>query len=91
MCQTLTFTQFTRIMAAIEPRAINGALIGLRDIRKQAGMSRYAFDAMVMAFSREGWLALHRHDYPASLTSVELEQLVKSGDSYFVGCAIREN
>ncbi|WP_437190875.1 hypothetical protein [Planctomicrobium sp. SH527] len=76
----------------IEPGAAQGALVGIRDLRRAAGISKPEFDSMLLELSRQGQVSLHRHDYPASLTAEERNDLVVDPHgTYYVGVALRQN
>ncbi len=79
-------------MRRIEPGADRGALIGARDLRRAARLEKQAFDQAVLDLARQGRLSLHRHDYPASLSPAEREDLVADGaGAFYVGLALRRN
>lgn len=79
------------LMDSIEPGARRGALVAARDLRRVAGLAKEAFDVEALRLSRTGTLSLHRHDYPASLTPAEREELVTDGNgTFYVGMAIRQ-
>lgn len=80
------------LMRRLEPGADRGALIGARELRRVANLSKEAFDRAALALSRAGRLSLHRHDYPASLTPAERDELVTDGaGTYYIGMAIRQS
>lgn len=80
------------LIRQIEPGASQGALVGIRDLRRIAGISKSDFDSMLLELSRQGRVSLHRHDYPASLTTDERNDLVVDGQgTYYVGVALRQN
>lgn len=79
------------LMKRIEPGAARGTLVGSRDLRRVAGLSKTDFDQAVLDLARQGRLSLHRHDYPASLTPAERDELVSDGrGTYYVGMALRQ-
>lgn len=77
-------------MRAVEPAAERGALVTPRQIRRLVGLSRAEFDARVLRMSRAGTLALHYHDWPASLSQAERDELVLIDGVYYIGLAIRQ-
>lgn len=80
------------LMKRLEPGAERGALLGARDLRRAAGLDKAPFDAAVLELSRQGRVSLHRHDYPASLTPEERDELVTDGaGTYYVGLALRQS
>lgn len=80
------------LMRELEPGASRGALVGARDLRRAAGLSKGAFDQAAFDLAKEGQVSLHRHDYPASLTDSEREELITDGQGqYFVGLALRQS
>jgi hypothetical protein len=79
------------LMKRLEPGAERGALVGARDLRRAAQLDKPRFDAAVLELSRQGRVSLHRHDYPASLTPEERDELVTDGaGTYYVGLALRQ-
>jgi len=80
------------LMRRIEPGADRGALVGARDLRRAARYDKVEFDRAVLELSRQGRLSLHRHDYAASLSPAERDELVTDGDgTYYVGMALRKS
>lgn len=80
------------LIRRLEPGADRGALVVTRDLRRAAGLEKSRFDQAVLDLARQGRLSLHRHDYPASLTSTERDELVTDGNgTYFVGVALRQS
>lgn len=77
-------------MRSVEPAADRGAVVTPRQIRSLCGLSRAEFDARVLRMARAGTLALHHHDWPASLTQVERDELVYCDGVYYIGLAIRQ-
>lgn len=78
------------LMMTLEPGAARGTLISVRDLRRSAQWDKAAFDAAVLQLSRQGKLALHWHDFPASLTAEERDELVTDGaGNYYIGVALR--
>ncbi len=87
-----TAVDLIAIMCRIEPGAERGALVGARDLRRHAGLPKAAFDEAVLQLSRQGRVSLHRHDYPASLSPEERDELVTDGlGNYYVGVALRQS
>ncbi|MSR58518.1 MAG: hypothetical protein EXS05_12830 [Planctomycetaceae bacterium] len=80
------------LMRRIEPGADRGALVGSRELRRVAKLEKTRFDRAALELARDGRLSLHRHDYPASLTAAERDELVTDGDgTYYIGMAIRQS
>lgn len=78
------------LMQRLEPGAERGTLVGARDLRRAAGMPKSQFDELVLQLARDGRLSLHRHDYPASLSAAERDELVADAhDQFYVGIALR--
>jgi hypothetical protein len=78
------------LMRRIEPGADRGALVGARDLRRAAKLEKPSFDREVLELARQGRLSLHRHDFPASLSQVERDELVTDGTgTFYVGMALR--
>ncbi|MEX0701604.1 MAG: hypothetical protein WD069_05850 [Planctomycetales bacterium] len=66
-------------MRAIEPAAARGALVSIPELRRQPefrDLDKPAFDRIVLELGRQERVALHRHDYPASLSEDERRQFV---------------
>ncbi|WP_437229449.1 hypothetical protein SH661x_001446 [Planctomicrobium sp. SH661] len=79
-----------QLIHRLEPGASQGALVAARDLRRLSGMQKSSFDDLVLRLARTQELALHRHDYPASLSESEREDLVHDGaGNYYVGIALR--
>ena len=82
-------------MPIVKPGAINGALVSLTEIRKlvEAEFARPAketFDKAVLDLAMTGIFALHRHDFPSSLTETERAMLVRDEhNNYYIGIAKR--
>jgi hypothetical protein len=80
------------LMRRIEPAAERGALVVARDLRRAARLDKSAFDRAVLELARKGRLALHRHDYAASLSPAERDDLVTDGaGTYYVGMVLRHD
>ena len=78
------------LMHRLEPGASRGALVGARDLRRAAGLPKAAFDQAIFSLAKAGQVSLHKHDYPASLTETEREELITDGHGqYFIGVALR--
>lgn len=80
------------LMRRIDPAADRGALVGARELRRAAGMLKADFDRAVLELARQERLSLHRHDYAASLSPAERDELVTDGaGTYYVGIALRQS
>lgn len=79
------------LMKSLDPGAERGALVGARDLRRVAGLSKSEFDSAVLQLARQGRLSLHAYDLPASLNADERNELVTDGSRFYVGIAIRQN
>ncbi len=80
-------------MVEIEPAAQTGALVSIPDLRRSLDFchpDKEAFDNAILRLSRQGRIAIHRHDYPTSLPADERELLVFDGQSHFSGAALRQ-
>jgi hypothetical protein len=78
------------LMRCLEPGADRGALVGARELRRAAQLDKQSFDDAVVELARQGRLSLHRHDYAASLSQTERDELVADGaGTYYVGMALR--
>ncbi|MFN5973102.1 MAG: helix-turn-helix domain-containing protein [Planctomyces sp.] len=78
-----------RIIGEIDPGFGRGALVTFSQIRPHCGLSKKAFDAELLRLARADLVCLHRHDFPHSLKPDERDQLVRSENEYFIGCARR--
>lgn len=80
------------LMQRLEPGVERGALVGIRDLRQAAGMPKAQFDELMLHLARDGRLSLHRHDYPASLSAAERDDLVTDAHGqFYVGVALRQS
>lgn len=91
-------------MRKVEIGADRGALVSIRDLRKQfVGMTKGEFDQVMLAYAKLGQVSLHRHDYVAPLSTEELATDTVydkrfddggTGDhakgTYYIGAAIRQ-
>ena len=81
-------------MVEVVPAAVNGALVSLRDLRRSMdfqNVDKSAFDQAVLRLADQGKVALHRHDFPAGLSTEDRAELVTdaTGD-FYVGIALRQ-
>src|SRR5262245_12540165 len=80
-------------MARIEPASVNGALVSLTELRRAVRneiTGKEVFDRMILDLAMQGRVAVHKHDYPASLSKDELDELVTDGNGrYYIGIAVR--
>lgn len=91
-------------MRKVEIGANRGALVSIRDLRKQfVGMTKGEFDQVMLAYAKLGQVSLHRHDYVAPLSPEELatdtvyDKRFEDGGTgdhakgtYYIGAAIRQ-
>ena len=83
---------FMSLMRQLESGASRGALVGARDLRRAAGLPKATFDEAVFDLARAGQVSLHKHDYPASLTESERDELITDGHGhYYIGVALRQS
>ncbi len=79
-----------RLMSQVDSRATRGALITARVLRRAAGLKKAEFDHLAIQLARQGQIDLHEHDFPASLSTDEREELITDGQGrFYVGMAIR--
>ncbi len=76
------------------PAAANGALVSLRDLWRSMdfqNVDKSSFDQAVLRLADQGKVALHRHDFPAGLSTEDRAELVTdaTGD-FYVGIALRQ-
>ena len=81
-------------MVEVVPAAANGALVSLRDLRRSKdfeNVDKSSFDQAVLGLADQGKVALHRHDFPAGLSTEDRAELVTdaTGD-FYVGIALRQ-
>lgn len=80
-------------MARLEPASVNGALVSLTELRRALRpeiTEKDTFDRAILDLARQGRVAVHKHDYPASLSEGELNELVTDGNGkYYIGIALR--
>jgi hypothetical protein len=80
-------------MAEVEPAALNGALVSLRDLRRSLefkDIDKSTFDRAVLRLADSGRVALHRHAHPDVLTEQERGEMIADGrGGYFIGIARR--
>lgn len=79
-----------KLMQQLDPGADRGALVPARVLREAAKMPKAEFDALVLQLSRQGKIALHEHDFVASLRPEDRDELVTDGrGTFYVGMALR--
>jgi hypothetical protein len=67
-----------------------GALLLVERVRARAGLEKGAFDQAALALARAELVALHYHDYPASLPASKLAEFVVDEEgTYYIGIARR--
>jgi hypothetical protein len=80
-------------MTELEPAALNGALISLRDLRRSLefkDIDKAAFEATVLRLAEQGRVSLHRDDHPEALTQEQRDERVRDDrGNYYVGIARR--
>lgn len=80
-------------MRQLEREAGNGALVSVSELRRALAAQlpdKSSFDRVVLKLADEGRVVLHRHVFPASLDSAELESLVSDEHgNFYVGVAFR--
>jgi hypothetical protein len=68
-----------------------GGLLSVREVRGEAGLVKELFDRAALALMKERRVVLHYHDFPASLSDAERQQMVRQqlGEkvTYYVGIA----
>jgi hypothetical protein len=80
-------------MVEVEPAALNGALVSLRDLHRSLefkDIDKDAFDAAVLRLAEQGRVSLHRDDHPGALAEEQREEGVTDGrGNYYIGIARR--
>jgi DNA-binding transcriptional MerR regulator len=67
-----------------------GGLLSVRELRTRLDFDKATFDGLALELSRDELVTLHYHDFPASLSSVEREELVTGANGqFYVGIAFR--
>lgn len=84
-----TETKLISATLASDPAAARGALVAIADIRQQLG-NPADFDVAVLALAKACKISLHRHDYPASLTSEEKQAAFEFAGDYYLSFSIRQ-
>ena len=75
----------------LQPLGQNRALVSIRELRRDSGLSRKDFDGAVFSLAHRGRVILHQHDFPASLDPAEREQLLRDErGTYDVGIVPKE-
>jgi len=73
---------------AIEPQALQGALVSLRDLHKALpGVSKQAFDKGILKLAEDG--KIHLHDVREMPPMAKPNDVIRRGDSYYIGFSIR--
>ena len=67
-----------------------GTLLSVPRVRVRAGLDKTRFDAAALRLSLARRVVLHHHDYPASLSSAERNQLIfdPASSTYYIGIAL---
>lgn len=80
------------LMHQLHASASRGTLVSTRDLRRAASLPKATFDRAVLELARAGQVSLHKHDFPASLTESERDELIADGyGNFFIGLALRQS
>lgn len=75
----------------LQPVGQGRALVPIRELRRSLSLSKSDFDTAVFSLAVKGRVALHHHDFPASLSKEEREELVRDEQgTYYVGIVPKE-
>jgi DNA-binding transcriptional ArsR family regulator len=75
----------------LQPLAQRRALVSIRELRRFLGISKEDFDRAVFSLARQGRVALHQHDFPASLGPAERDELLRDEQGiFYVGIVPKE-
>ncbi|MBN2032071.1 MAG: hypothetical protein JW836_02255 [Deltaproteobacteria bacterium] len=78
-------------MARLQPFGQKRALVSIRELRRSLNLAKADFDRAIFGLARENRVALHHHDFPNSLTSVQQDELVRDeAGTYYVGIVLKE-
>lgn len=80
-------------IARLAPPSSPGAAVSVRMLREAVKTQipeKEAFDRMILDLAAQEKLAVHYHDFPASLSPGELDELVTDGrGNFYIGVALR--
>lgn len=80
-------------LTTVEPSAMRGALVSVQKLRKTPALCNWdkrTFDRVVLQLATEERIALHRHDFPGSLSETDRAELVTDDHgNCFIGLALR--
>ena len=80
------------LLRRLDSGTTRGTLVTARDLRQAAGLPKSTFDREVLNLARSGQVSLHKHDFPASLTESERDELIADGHgNFFIGLALRQS
>jgi hypothetical protein len=87
-----TPAELVRGMLKIKPSARGGAPVSISRLRAEfPNMSKADFDAAMVKLRDEGRIALHRHDYPQSLSEADRGDLVQDDKgNHYIAATFRE-
>jgi hypothetical protein len=75
----------------LQPLGQRRALVSIRELRRSLNMVKRDFDRAVFSLALKGRVALHHHDFPASLRPSEREEMVQDEQgNYYVGIVPKE-
>jgi hypothetical protein len=75
----------------LQPHGQRRALVSIRELRRSVGLAKSVFDEAVLSLALQGKVALHHHDFPASLSPDERDELVRDEQgTYYVGIVPKE-
>jgi DNA-binding transcriptional MerR regulator len=67
-----------------------GGLLSVRELRARLDFDKITFDELALELFRDELITLHYHDYPASLSSIERDELIAGANGqFYVGIALR--
>jgi hypothetical protein len=75
----------------LQPPGQRRALVSIRELRRSVSLTKSVFDRTVLSLALRGKVALHHHDFPASLNPAERDDLVRDEQgTYYVGIVPKE-
>jgi hypothetical protein len=75
----------------LQPPGQRRALVSIRELRRSVSLAKGVFDKAVLSLALQGKVALHHHDFPASLAPDERDELVRDElGTFYVGIVPRE-
>ena len=75
----------------LQPPGQRRALVSIRELRRSVNLTKSIFDKAVLSLAFQGKVALHHHDFPASLAPDERDEMVRDEQgTFYVGIVPKE-